>query len=74
MSLGDRPDIIGVDDASFEEFVAGSSGRLFTMAILLTGRHRAEAEDLLQDVLERAYRRWGSPGKATRSRTCARCW
>ncbi|HEX9519081.1 MAG TPA: SigE family RNA polymerase sigma factor [Streptosporangiaceae bacterium] len=59
MSLGDRPDIIGVDDASFEEFVAGSSGRLFTVAILLTGRHRAEAEDLLQDVLERAYRRWG---------------
>ncbi len=28
------------------------------MAFLLTGRHRAEAEDLLQGVLERAYRRW----------------
>ena len=54
MSLGDRPDIIGVHDESFEEFVAGSSGRLFTMALLLTGHHRAEAEDLLQDVLERA--------------------
>ena len=59
VSLGDHADIIGVDDASFEEFVAGSSARLFTMALLLTGRHRAEAEDLLQDVLERAYRRWG---------------
>ncbi len=44
---------------SFEEFVAGASVRLFTMALLLTGRHRPEAEDLLQDVLERAYRRWG---------------
>ena len=59
MSLGDEPNIFGVDDASFEEFVAGSSGRLFTVALLLTGRQRAEAEDLLQDVLERAYRRWG---------------
>jgi len=59
VSLGDQPDITDVDDASFEEFVAGRSGRLFTMALLLTGRHRAEAEDLLQDVFERAYRRWG---------------
>ncbi len=43
---------------SFENFVDGSSARLFTMAMLLTGRQRAEAEDLLQGVLERAYRRW----------------
>ena len=35
-----------------------SSARLFTMAMLLCGRHRAEAEDLLQGVLERSYRRW----------------
>jgi RNA polymerase sigma-70 factor (sigma-E family) len=54
---GDHAD--GQDDRSFEEFVAGASVRLFTMALLLTGRHRPEAEDLLQDVLERAYRRWG---------------
>jgi RNA polymerase sigma-70 factor (sigma-E family) len=59
VSLGDQPDVVGVEDASFEEFVAGSSGRLFTVALLLTGRHRADAEDLLQEVLERAYRRWG---------------
>jgi RNA polymerase sigma-70 factor (sigma-E family) len=52
-------DIIGLDDTSFEEFVAGSSARLFTMATLLTGGHRAEAEDLLQGAFERAYRRWG---------------
>lgn len=42
----------------FEEFVDASSPRLFSTAMLLTGRHRAEAEDLLQGVLERAYRRW----------------
>ncbi len=59
MSEGEPPEIIGWDDASFEEFVAGSSARLFTMARLLTGGHRAEAEDLLQGAFERAYRRWG---------------
>ena len=36
MSEGEPPDIIGWDDTSFEEFVAGSSARLFTMAGLLT--------------------------------------
>jgi RNA polymerase sigma-70 factor (sigma-E family) len=45
-------------DVAFEDFVDGSSARLFSMALLLAGQHRAEAEDLLQDVLERAYRRW----------------
>jgi RNA polymerase sigma-70 factor (sigma-E family) len=45
-------------DQPFENFVAASSGRLFTLALLICGRHRAEAEDLLQGVLERAYRRW----------------
>src|SRR5271166_5597081 len=43
---------------AFEDFVAGASARLFTMALLLCGQHRAEAEDLLQGVLERSYRRW----------------
>ena len=47
------------DGSSFEEFVAAVSGRLFTLALLLTAHRRAEAEDLLQDSLERAYRRWG---------------
>lgn len=46
------------DRDSFEQFVAGSSSRMLTMAMLLTGHNRAEAEDLLQTVLERAYRRW----------------
>ena len=59
MSEAEPPDIIGWDETSFEELVAGSSARLFTLARLLTGGHRAEAEDLLQGAFERAYRRWG---------------
>src|SRR5258708_12754691 len=59
------PDIIGGEDTSFEEFVAGSSARLFTMARLLTGGPRAEAEDLLQGAYERAYRRWGRISRRT---------
>jgi RNA polymerase sigma-70 factor (sigma-E family) len=57
---------------SFEEFVEGSSSRMLTMAMLLTGHSRADAEDLLQTVLERAYRRWrricrtGDPGPYVR--------
>ena len=58
MSEGEPPDVIGFDDSSFEDFVAGSSARLFTTAKLLTGGHRAEAEDLLQGAYERAYRHW----------------
>jgi len=59
MTRAGPPDVIGFDDTSFAEFVAGSSARLFTMARLLTGGHRAEAEDLLQGAFERAYRHWG---------------
>jgi RNA polymerase sigma-70 factor (sigma-E family) len=60
MSVGDGRDVIDAEGAraSFEEFVGASSARLFTMALLLTGRQRADAEDLLQGVLERAYRHW----------------
>jgi RNA polymerase sigma-70 factor (sigma-E family) len=60
MSMGDQPDVVDSADAiaSFEDFVDGSSARLFTMALLLTGRQRSDAEDLLQGVLERAYGRW----------------
>jgi len=31
---------------------------MLTMAMLLTGHNRADAEDLLQTVLERAFRQW----------------
>ncbi len=60
MTADDQRDVIGAEEASasFEEFVDASSARLFTMALLLTGRQRADAEDLLQGVLERAYRHW----------------
>jgi RNA polymerase sigma-70 factor (sigma-E family) len=52
-------DVHGASDrVSFEQFVEGSSARLLTLAMLLTGHNRADAEDLVQTVLERAYRRW----------------
>jgi RNA polymerase sigma-70 factor (sigma-E family) len=57
---------------SFEQFVEGSSSHMLTMAMLLTGHSRVDAEDLLQTVLERAYRRWrricrtGDPGPYVR--------
>jgi RNA polymerase sigma-70 factor (sigma-E family) len=60
------------DRVSFEQFVEGSSSRMLTMAMLLTGHSRDDAEDLLQTVLERAYRRWrnicrtGDPGPYVR--------
>jgi RNA polymerase sigma-70 factor (sigma-E family) len=52
-------DVHGAPDrVSFEQFVEGSSARMLTLAMLLTAHNRADAEDLLQTVLERAYRRW----------------
>jgi RNA polymerase sigma-70 factor (sigma-E family) len=60
------------DRATFEQFVEGSSSRMLTLAMLLTGHNRADAEDLLQTVLERAFRRWhricrtGDPGPYVR--------
>jgi RNA polymerase sigma-70 factor (sigma-E family) len=55
---GERTSVGDVTGPSFDEFVAAAATRLLTLAMLLSGGHRAEAEDLLQDVLERAYRRW----------------
>ena len=43
---------------SFDEFVQARSAGLLRTALLLTGQDRAEAEDLLQLALERAYRHW----------------
>jgi len=45
-------------EVSFEDFVRARSGSLLRTALLLTGQSRAEAEDLLQIALERAYRHW----------------
>ena len=58
MSQGERAAAASPGDGSFEEFVTGSSAHLFTLARLLTGGHRAEAEDLLQSAYERAFRHW----------------
>ncbi|GIH17141.1 SigE family RNA polymerase sigma factor [Rugosimonospora africana] len=41
----------------FDDFVRGRAGALLRSAYLLTGDRHA-AEDLLQDALERVYRRW----------------
>jgi RNA polymerase sigma-70 factor (sigma-E family) len=46
-------------EPSFEDFVRARSSSLLRTAILLCGHSRAEAEDLLQIALERAYRHWG---------------
>jgi len=43
---------------SFEDFVHARSTSLLRTAYLLAGQNRAEAEDLLQLALERAYRNW----------------
>jgi RNA polymerase sigma-70 factor (sigma-E family) len=45
-------------ELSFEDFVRARSTSLLRTALLLTGQNRAEAEDLLQVALERAYRHW----------------
>jgi len=47
------------DDADFTAFVGASSRRLLRSAYLISG-DLAEAEDLLQTALERAYSRWKS--------------
>lgn len=43
----------------FEDFVRAEASGLFGSAYLLVG-DRSEAEDLLQEALERTYRRWGT--------------
>jgi RNA polymerase sigma-70 factor (sigma-E family) len=45
-------------ELSFEDFVRARSSSLLRTALLLASQNRAEAEDLLQVTLERAYRHW----------------
>src|SRR5215472_13990586 len=45
-------------DLSFEAFVDARASSLLRTALLLTGQNKAEAEDLLQLALEKAYRHW----------------
>jgi RNA polymerase sigma-70 factor (sigma-E family) len=51
-------------EPSFEDFVRARSSSLLRTALLLSGQNRAEAEDLLQLALERAYRYWGRVSRA----------
>jgi RNA polymerase sigma-70 factor (sigma-E family) len=47
-----------MNEANFTDFVAHRAPALLRTAYLLCGGDRGAAEDLLQDVLERAYPRW----------------
>jgi RNA polymerase sigma-70 factor (sigma-E family) len=47
-----------MDEADFTDFVTHRAAALLRTAYLLCGGDRGAAEDLLQDVLERAYPRW----------------
>jgi RNA polymerase sigma-70 factor (sigma-E family) len=59
---GTRVDTTGRAATSFEQYVAARGGALLRFAILLTGDdHRAE--DLVQEVLARAYLRWSVIGR-----------
>ncbi|HEY4458013.1 MAG TPA: sigma factor [Pseudonocardiaceae bacterium] len=48
----------GASQDDFVDFVAHRSGALLRTAFLLCGGDQGAAEDLLQDVLERAFPRW----------------
>lgn len=47
-----------MDEADFTDFVTHRAAALLRTAFLLCGGDRGAAEDLLQDVLERAYPKW----------------
>ena len=49
---------MGAAQEDFVDFVAHRSGALLRTAYLLCGGDQGAAEDLVQDVLERAYPRW----------------
>jgi hypothetical protein len=61
-----------MDEADFTDFVTHRAASLLRTAFLLCGGDRPAAEDLLQDVLERAYPRWrrikGKPEPYLRAR------
>lgn len=47
-----------MDEADFTDFVTHRGAALLRTAFLLCGGDRGAAEDLLQDVLERAFPKW----------------
>ncbi|MBB5958797.1 RNA polymerase sigma-70 factor (sigma-E family) [Saccharothrix tamanrassetensis] len=54
------------DTASFDQFVHEHQQALVRYAVLLSGS-RADAEDLVQEVLVRIYQRWGELAGSTAS-------
>src|ERR1041384_5155834 len=48
----------GMNEADFTDFVTHRGAALLRTAFLLCGGDRTAAEDLLQDVLERAFPKW----------------
>ena len=54
------------DTASFDQFVHEHQQALIRYAVLLSGS-RADAEDLVQEVLVRIYQRWGELAASTGS-------
>ena len=54
-----RPALAANLDAAFPAFVAAENNRIYAIALRLTGRP-ADAEDLAQDTLVRAYRALGT--------------
>lgn len=49
------------DPKSFDDFYAGSVGRVISQLYAMTG-DRAEAEDVVQEAYARAWQRWGKVG------------
>ncbi|GII04718.1 SigE family RNA polymerase sigma factor [Planobispora takensis] len=46
------------DEAAFDEFLAARSTALLRTAILVCGASQHDAEDLVQNALEKVYRHW----------------
>lgn len=69
--VGTQPELAELD---FPGFVAARSGALFRGALVLTG-NRDAAEDLVQETLERACRKWRTiAAKDARTPTSGGSW
>jgi RNA polymerase sigma-70 factor (sigma-E family) len=62
---------VGGTEVEFREFFAGRYGRLYWLGYLLTG-DRAQAEDLAQEALVRAWWRWARVRTLDRPETYVR--
>ena len=60
-------------ELSFDELVAASEQRLLRFAVMLTGG-RHSAEDLVQTVFTRAYRKWSRISRVDQPEAYLRRW